>query len=206
MVQDRSRERCAGSSRCIPELAGTDARGAVSRGLRDQRGRSRSRCRPSRPRAGQVEMAAAVVARVRSTAACCSQKRAPAPGRRSAYLVPAILSRERVLISTGTKNLQEQICLQGTFRAARRPQGDGSPPFHGDVHEGARASYLCVHASWSSNISTLGTSALQRARVSRNDDPTLRTAIKAIPSAKLVKQASFRASTFLRPLRASPNR
>jgi len=30
-------------------------------------------------------------------------------GKTLAYLVPAILSRERVLVSTGTKNLQEQI-------------------------------------------------------------------------------------------------
>ncbi len=30
-------------------------------------------------------------------------------GKTLAYLVPAILSRRRVLISTGTKNLQEQI-------------------------------------------------------------------------------------------------
>ena len=30
-------------------------------------------------------------------------------GKTLAYLVPAILSRQRVLISTGTKNLQEQI-------------------------------------------------------------------------------------------------
>ncbi len=30
-------------------------------------------------------------------------------GKTLAYLVPAILSRKRVLISTGTKNLQEQI-------------------------------------------------------------------------------------------------
>ena len=42
-------------------------------------------------------------------AACCSPKRAPAPGKTLAYLVPAILSRKRVLVSTGTKNLQEQI-------------------------------------------------------------------------------------------------
>src|SRR3954471_3562625 len=30
-------------------------------------------------------------------------------GKTLAYLVPAILKRERVLVSTGTKNLQEQI-------------------------------------------------------------------------------------------------
>ncbi len=30
-------------------------------------------------------------------------------GKTLAYLVPAIYSRQRVLVSTGTKNLQEQI-------------------------------------------------------------------------------------------------
>ena len=30
-------------------------------------------------------------------------------GKTLAYLIPAILSRQRVLVSTGTKNLQEQI-------------------------------------------------------------------------------------------------
>ena len=44
-------------------------------------------------------------------------------GKTLAYLVPAILSRQRVLISTGTKNLQEQIYfkdLPGAARGARR--------------------------------------------------------------------------------------
>ena len=55
-------------------------------------------------------------------------------GKTLAYLVPAILSRQRVLVSTGTKNLQEQIFFKDipALRAGARR------PVHGDVHEGAR--------------------------------------------------------------------
>ena len=61
-------------------------------------------------------------------------------GKTLAYLVPAILNRQRVLISTGTKNLQEQIyfkdipalqtALGVTFKAA---------------YMKGRANYLCLH-------------------------------------------------------------
>ena len=55
-------------------------------------------------------------------------------GKTLAYLVPAILSRQRVLISTGTKNLQEQIYFKdipGAALGARRA-------VHRDLHEGPR--------------------------------------------------------------------
>jgi ATP-dependent DNA helicase DinG len=60
------------------------------------------------PRAGQAEMAAAV-ARVFADGGVLLAQAGTGTGKTLAYLVPAILSRERVLISTGTKNLQEQI-------------------------------------------------------------------------------------------------
>jgi Rad3-related DNA helicases len=59
-------------------------------------------------RAGQVEMAAAV-SRVFEDGGVLLAEAGTGTGKTLAYLVPAILSRERVLISTGTKNLQEQI-------------------------------------------------------------------------------------------------
>ena len=55
-------------------------------------------------------------------------------GKTLAYLVPAILSRQRVLISTGTKNLQEQIFFKD-IPALREALG---VPFTADLHEGAR--------------------------------------------------------------------
>ena len=41
-------------------------------------------------------------------------------GKTLAYLVPAILSRQRVLVSTGTKNLQEQIFFKDSRCCASR--------------------------------------------------------------------------------------
>lgn len=61
-------------------------------------------------------------------------------GKTLAYLVPAILSRHRVLISTGTKNLQDQIYykdLPGLQQAL-------DVPFTSTYMKG-RGNYLCLH-------------------------------------------------------------
>ena len=59
-------------------------------------------------RPGQVDMARAV-ARAFADGGVLLAEAGTGTGKTLAYLVPAILSRERVLVSTGTKNLQEQI-------------------------------------------------------------------------------------------------
>ena len=61
-------------------------------------------------------------------------------GKTLAYLVPAILNRQRVLISTGTKNLQEQIYFKD-IPALRTALG---LPFTAAYMKG-RANYLCLH-------------------------------------------------------------
>src|SRR6185295_12484047 len=61
-------------------------------------------------------------------------------GKTLAYLVPAILRRDRVLISTGTKNLQEQIFFKD-IPALRDALGI---PFTATYMKG-RANYLCLH-------------------------------------------------------------
>jgi len=61
-------------------------------------------------------------------------------GKTLAYLVPAILSRERVLVSTGTKNLQEQIF----FKDVPLLRGALGVPFTATCMKG-RANYLCLH-------------------------------------------------------------
>lgn len=61
-------------------------------------------------------------------------------GKTLAYLVPAILSRQRVLISTGTKNLQEQI-FSKDLPALRQAL---DVPFSATVMKG-RSNYLCLH-------------------------------------------------------------
>jgi ATP-dependent DNA helicase DinG len=91
------------------------------------------------PRAGQVAMAAAV-ARSFEQGGVLLAEAGTGTGKTVAYLVPAILSRERVLVSTGTKNLQEQIFFKD-IPALREALG---VPFTATCLKG-RANYLCLH-------------------------------------------------------------
>src|SRR6516164_1587353 len=61
-------------------------------------------------------------------------------GKTLAYLVPAILSRQRVLVSTGTKNLQEQVFFKD-LPVLRKTLG---VPFTATYMKG-RGNYLCLH-------------------------------------------------------------
>jgi ATP-dependent DNA helicase DinG len=61
-------------------------------------------------------------------------------GKTLAYLVPAILSRQRVLVSTGTKNLQEQIF----FKDLPVLRDSLAVPFTATFMKG-RGNYLCLH-------------------------------------------------------------
>lgn len=63
------------------------------------------------PRQGQREMASAV-AEVLDTGGVLLAEAGTGTGKTLAYLVPAILKREQIIVSTGTKNLQEQILLK----------------------------------------------------------------------------------------------
>jgi ATP-dependent DNA helicase DinG len=61
-------------------------------------------------------------------------------GNTLAYLVPAILSRQRLLVSTGTKNLQEQIY----FKDLPILRDSLGVPFTSTYMKG-RGNYLCLH-------------------------------------------------------------
>ena len=91
------------------------------------------------PRAGQAEMADAV-ARAFADGGVLLAEAGTGTGKTLAYLVPAILSRQRVLISTGTKNLQEQIYFKD-IPVLREALGI---PFTATYMKG-RANYLCLH-------------------------------------------------------------
>jgi len=91
------------------------------------------------PRAGQLEMAAAVAQTIEDGGVLLAQA-GTGTGKTIAYLVPAILSRQRVLVSTGTKNLQEQIYFKDI--PALRDALD--VPFTATYMKG-RANYLCRH-------------------------------------------------------------
>ena len=61
-------------------------------------------------------------------------------GKTYAYLVPALLSRQKVLISTGTRNLQDQLFLRDLPRVVEAM----ASPARVALLKG-RANYLCVH-------------------------------------------------------------
>ena len=91
------------------------------------------------PRAGQRAMAAAVAGTLEDGGVLLAEA-GTGTGKTLAYLVPAILNRQRVLISTGTKNLQEQIYFKD-IPALRDALGI---PFTATYMKG-RANYLCLH-------------------------------------------------------------
>lgn len=84
-------------------------------------------------------MAAAVAAVVEDGGTLLAQA-GTGTGKTLAYLIPAILSRQRVLVSTGTKNLQEQIFFKD-LPVLREALGI---PFTATVMKG-RSNYLCLH-------------------------------------------------------------
>ena len=104
------------------------------------------------PRAGQRRMAREVET-VLAGGGILIAEAGTGTGKTMAYLVPAILSGQRVLISTGTKNLQEQIYFKDLpALAAALPV-----KFRATYMKG-RANYLCLHR-------------LDQARASRDAGP-----------------------------------
>ena len=91
------------------------------------------------PRDGQRRMAEAV-ARVIDAGGTLLAEAGTGTGKTLAYLIPAIVSRQRVLVSTGTKNLQEQIYFKD-LPVLRDALG---VPFTATLMKG-RSNYLCLH-------------------------------------------------------------
>jgi ATP-dependent DNA helicase DinG len=90
-------------------------------------------------RPAQLEMADAVSAIVAEGGVLLAEA-GTGTGKTLAYLVPAILSRKRVLVSTGTKNLQEQIF----FKDLPLLRDSLGVPFTATCMKG-RGNYLCLH-------------------------------------------------------------
>ena len=91
------------------------------------------------PREGQRAMATAVAGILEQGGTLLAEA-GTGTGKTLAYLIPAILSRQRVLVSTGTKNLQEQIYFKD-LPALRDALGI---PFTATLMKG-RSNYLCLH-------------------------------------------------------------
>lgn len=92
-----------------------------------------------RPRPGQTEMAAAV-ARTISDGGALVVEAGTGVGKTFSYLVPALLSGERVLLSTATKTLQDQLFGRDLPRLAEAL----GQPVRMALLKG-RGSYLCPH-------------------------------------------------------------
>jgi ATP-dependent DNA helicase DinG len=91
------------------------------------------------PRTGQLRMARAV-ANVLADGGVLLAEAGTGTGKTLAYLVPAILSGRRVLVSTGTKNLQEQIYFKDLPALA-----DALPVRFRATYMKGRSNYLCLH-------------------------------------------------------------
>src|SRR5688500_15399711 len=90
-------------------------------------------------RDGQLEMAEAVEAAI-SEQRHLIVEAGTGTGKTLAYLIPAILSGHRLVVSTGTKNLQEQIF----FKDIPALQGALGVTFSATLMKG-RSNYLCRH-------------------------------------------------------------
>lgn len=92
-----------------------------------------------RPRAGQTEMALAVARTIEQGGVLVAEA-GTGVGKTFAYLVPALLSGERVLLSTATKALQDQLFGRDLPRVAEAL----GLPLRMALLKG-RGSYLCLH-------------------------------------------------------------
>lgn len=102
------------------------------------------------PRAAQLEMAEAIANAIHKKQHLIAEA-GTGTGKTFAYLVPAILSGKKTLISTGTKNLQDQLFDKDlpVIRKALKT------PFTAALLKG-RSNYLCTYRLQNALVSPLG--------------------------------------------------
>ncbi|MGJ0517242.1 MAG: ATP-dependent DNA helicase [Methylomicrobium sp.] len=102
------------------------------------------------PRAPQIEMAQAIAAAIRTHRHLIAEA-GTGTGKTFAYLAPAILSGQKVIVSTGTKNLQDQLFNKDlpVLRKAIKT------PFLAALLKG-RSNYLCTYRLENSLNSAFG--------------------------------------------------
>lgn len=91
------------------------------------------------PRAAQVEMAEAVNQAIKNREHLVAEA-GTGTGKTFAYLIPAILSGKQIIVSTGTKNLQDQLFYKD-LPVIRRVL---AMPFQSELLKG-RSNYLCLY-------------------------------------------------------------
>ena len=102
------------------------------------------------PRLAQIEMAAAITRAIDENRHLIAEA-GTGTGKTFAYLVPAILSGKKVIISTGTKNLQDQL-FNKDLPVIRKAI---SAPFIAALLKG-RSNYCCTYRLQNACNSTLG--------------------------------------------------
>ena len=102
------------------------------------------------PRAAQLEMADAIADAIESKQNLIAEA-GTGTGKTFAYLAPAILSGKKTIISTGTKNLQDQL-FNKDLPVIRKAM---ITPFMAALLKG-RSNYLCTYRLQNSLTSTLG--------------------------------------------------
>lgn len=92
------------------------------------------------PRTAQIEMADAIAEAIANRQHLIAEA-GTGTGKTFAYLIPAILSRRKVIVSTGTKNLQDQL-FDKDLPLIRKALAN--IPFKASLLKG-RANYLCTY-------------------------------------------------------------
>lgn len=91
------------------------------------------------PRPSQIEMAHAIIDAINQQQNLIAEA-GTGTGKTFAYLVPAVFSKKRVIISTGTKNLQDQLY----YKDLPLVKSTLPVPFQSALLKG-RANYLCTY-------------------------------------------------------------
>jgi len=120
-------------------------------------------------RASQLEMAEAIADAIAKKQHLIAEA-GTGTGKTFAYLVPAILSGKKVIISTGTKNLQDQLFNKDlpVIRKAMKV------PFVAALLKG-RSNYLCIYRLQNALTSTLGFSKEDAAALAKINSWSKRT-------------------------------
>ncbi len=92
------------------------------------------------PRAAQIQMAETIAEAIASRQNLIAEA-GTGTGKTFAYLIPAILSRKKIIVSTGTKNLQDQL-FNKDLPLIRKVLS--RVPFKASLLKG-RANYLCTY-------------------------------------------------------------
>ena len=138
-----------------------------------------------RPRAAQVEMAEAVAAAIDSRRHLIAEA-GTGTGKTFAYLVPAILSGKKVIVSTGTKNLQDQL-FNKDLPVIRKAL---SVPFSAALLKG-RSNYLCLYRLENAMQSNFGHNREDAAALAKINSWAKRTRVGDIAEVSEVPEAAM---------------